>query len=190
MTLLFKTGLARGSKPRLLIREPAMKPILAACLLACSGLALAQPGMPSPKVAQEKIGALSMMIGDWKGSGWTVLPDGSKAEFLSSETVTKDLAGTVLIVRGKHFSKAAPAVPVHDALGIIGWDARGQQLRMRSWLATGLSGDYPLTATADGFTWTIPTPQMTIRYEAQHLKRMSRLNQRQAATSQSEQRSI
>jgi hypothetical protein len=52
-----------------------------------------------------------------------------------------------------------------NALGIISYDVGRRAYSMRSY-AMGQSGDFPVTLTADGFTWTIPAGPMTIRYAA------------------------
>jgi len=52
-----------------------------------------------------------------------------------------------------------------NALGIISYDVAKGVYTMRSY-AMGDAGDFPVTLTADGFTWSIPAGPTTIRYNA------------------------
>ncbi|MCA9758944.1 MAG: hypothetical protein KDA27_24325 [Candidatus Eisenbacteria bacterium] len=137
-------------------------------LLVCvvPGSVLAQHHGPNPAVSIEKMKAFEPMLGEWKGEGWMVLPNGERAEFLSTESAVLELGGTLVLVRGKHFSKDDPERVVHDALATIAWDQAEERYRFLTHLATGALGDFTIVPTDTGFSWTIDLPMMKMRYVA------------------------
>ena len=128
---------------------------LAAVLLSPALLA-ATPGQPGPTVG--KMAPLANLIGEWRGSGWMLLPDGTRQTFESRETVTKKLSGAALLVEGKHWQKGRPDALVHDAMAMVTWDVRAGGYRFRSALASGMAGDFPMEIGPDRFTWRMDLP--------------------------------
>ncbi|MEZ4651672.1 MAG: hypothetical protein R3E97_23290 [Candidatus Eisenbacteria bacterium] len=141
---------------------------LLALLLICfaPALAFAQHHGPDPAVSIEKLTAFEPMLGEWKGEGWMLLPNGERAEFLSTESAVSELGGTLVLVRGKHFAKSDPSRVVHDALATIAWDPMEERYRFQTHLATGALGDFTIVPTETGFSWMIDVPGMKMRYSA------------------------
>ncbi|HEY0115233.1 MAG TPA: hypothetical protein VGB54_05895 [Allosphingosinicella sp.] len=129
----------------------------------------AQPAAPAvAPVLGERIAGLGWMVGDWRGTGWTILPDGSRSTFDSRETVTVRMHGEGLLVEGVHSATGHPDRIVHDAIGIISWDRRRNAVLMRTALAGGMAGDFPIEIRANGFAWRIEFPGGRIDYLAEY----------------------
>lgn len=145
--------------------------LIAAAFVATAAPAASAPAHLSPPAAQtspsERMAPLAPLIGEWRGSGWTLMPDGSRSEFQSREIVTPRLSGNALLVEGKHYSPGNPDRLVHDAIGLITWDPRASAYRFRTSLANGMSGDYPLEVSPGRFAWRIDTPGGRIDYVAE-----------------------
>ena len=153
------------------MRSSIMLPLLLASL---SSAACAQPaGRPRPAATSaaplsERMAPFGWLIGNWRGSGWTLLPDGSRHRFESREIVVPKLSGNAILVEGRHYQPGAPERLVHDAIAMITWDSRTKAYRFRSALANGMGGDFEIKPTADGFTWRIDTPGGPIAYTVTH----------------------
>jgi len=144
-------------------------PMIAAALLALSASATASDPVPAAAAAgaSECIALLAPLIGEWRGEGRTVIPDGSRQRFDSRETVTSRLSGNALLVEGKHSLAGNPAQLVHDAIGMITWDARAKSCRFRTALASGMGGDFPIEVGPGRFAWRIDAPGGRIDYVAE-----------------------
>jgi len=114
----------------------------------------------------ERMTPLAGLEGEWSGSGWMLLPNGNRETFNSRETVSRRLSGAALLVEGQHRSTRNGEM-VHDAMAMIVWDPRASTYRIRTALANGMSGDYPLEVTANGFAWRMDTPGGRIDYVAE-----------------------
>jgi hypothetical protein len=127
-----------------------------AALLLSPALLAAAPGQPAP--VANKMAPLANLVGEWRGSGWMMLPDGTRQPFESRETVTKRLSGAALLVEGRHWQPGKPDALVHDAMAMLTWDSRANAYRFRSALASGMSGDFPLEVGPDRFSWRMDLP--------------------------------
>jgi len=147
---------------------------LAALLLAAT---IASPAAaqsnPAPAAAEtaakaERMAPFNWLVGEWRGSGWALGPDGKRHMFDAHEVVTLKLSGQALLVEGKHFEAGKPDRVDHDALAMLTWDNRANGYRFRTGLSSGMGGDFPVETTPDGFIWSIPTPGGTITYTVTH----------------------
>ena len=122
---------------------------------------------PDPAAAQAAIARLEFMVGRWHGEAWQ-LRGNERVQTQMVETVERKLGGTVLLVEGL----GTIGVPneedriVHHALGVISFDPSSSTYRLRSYIATGQSGDFTLTLVDDGVSWTRDVPGGTVRNTA------------------------
>jgi len=112
--------------------------------------------MPQAQQMQEKckskLQKLSFMEGKWSGSGWAVNPDDrSRETFSQEETISYELQGTILHIRGKGHNEDGEAI--HNALGIIYYDAKEDTYFMHSFLDTGQETKAHFEPTGDGYKW-------------------------------------
>jgi hypothetical protein len=153
-----------------------MRAILLPLLLAAApAAAVAQPAATAPAKAvagnsavAERMAPFGWLLGEWRGSGWMMLPDGSRHQFESRETVTPRLSGNAILIEGRHYRPGQPEQIVHDAMAMITWDSQAKAYRFRSALANGQGGDFPIEPTASGFIWRIDTPGGQIVYTVKH----------------------
>lgn len=135
-----------------------LRTFTAALALAATaiGAVSAQPIEPNVALQREKMAALSMMIGEWRGEGW-MMTRGGRVEFSQSEVVTPRLGGNVILVNGtgRASGAAADAEPIFEALAVIAYDEAAQKYMMRSY-AQGRAGDFEIRPRADGFSWSLP----------------------------------
>lgn len=143
-----------------------MRAIFALALVLALPLARPVSAQPAQAAAlSDRMAPLAVLVGEWRGSGWMLMPDGARAEFISSETVTSRLSGAALLVEGRHVDPVDGSV-VHDAMAMLTWDPRANTYRFRAALANGHGGDFPLTAEPGRFAWTTDTPNGRLDYVA------------------------
>lgn len=134
--------------------------------LAAPAIAAAQPTQPpqAAAVPEDRMAPFRWLVGEWRGSGWMLRPDGTRHSFGSRETVSLKLSGKALLVEGLHHETGHPDRIVHDAIALLTWDNRARGYRFRTALANGMNGDFAVEPTADGFIWRIDAPGGTIVY--------------------------
>jgi hypothetical protein len=143
--------------------------LIGLAILAVSGLAanVFAQGKQDPgerlAVQRQAMLKLSYLVGEWRGSAWTVSPSGGKHTLTQTERVGPFLDGALMVVEGRGYE--ADGTVVFNALGIISYDPDQKTYAMRSY-AQGRAGDFPVTLTDNGFQWEIPAGPMTIRYTA------------------------
>jgi len=124
-------------------------------------------GRPDPAVLiaaqKEAMAKLAAMDGVWRGPAWTAGPSGEKHVLTQTERVGPILDGAVKVVEGRGYD--ADGKVAFNAFATISYDPASKKYTMHSH-AMGRAGDFPLTLSADGFTWEIPAGPMTIRYTA------------------------
>jgi hypothetical protein len=130
--------------------------------LALPALAADQPpAAPSPSPARvAAMQKLSFMEGVWKGSAWMQM--GPKREATSSaETVTREVGGNALLVKGVHTLPDGRVV--HDTLGVLFPNEDGTYA-FHTWLGNGRSGVHRGEVKDGAFVWGMDSPAGKIRY--------------------------
>lgn len=133
---------------------------------AAEPAAHAPPPDPATLLAEqrEKLKALDLIDGVWRGPARTTLPDGSVRVITQTERVGPFLDGTLKVIEGRGYD--ARGEVAFNALGIVSWDVARQRYSLRSY-AMGHAGDFAFVPSADGFAWEIPAgPGTTLRYTA------------------------
>lgn len=134
--------------------------------LACTLPAAAQQ-RPDPAALlaaqREAMAAFGFMDGVWRGTATTVRPSGDKHAITQTERIGPLLDGTLKVIEGRGYEPDGRTS--FNALGIISYNVASKSYSMRSY-AMGMSGDFPVVRTSDGFTWEIPAGPTTIRYTA------------------------
>lgn len=128
---------------------------------------LAQQGRPDPAVVmaaqREAMKRLANMDGVWRGTAWTILPNGDKHAVTHTERVGSFLGGSVKVIEGRAYE--ADGRVGFNAFATISYSPSTKAYTIHSY-AMGQVGDFVLTPTADGYVWEIPFGPMTIRYTA------------------------
>jgi hypothetical protein len=145
--------------------DAMMKTILLLLLLALPLCGSAQ----SPASSQlQEMKKLDFLIGEWKGEGWNEFVPGQRRTSPIIETAQSKLGGMILVVEGLGKAKVPgkqEEVVVHNALGVISYDANAKLYKVRTYTAEGRSVDAEAKFTDGGFQWAFQVPQgMSIRY--------------------------
>jgi hypothetical protein len=129
---------------------------------ALPALAGAQPpAAPSPSPARvAAMQKLSFMEGVWKGTAWMQMGP-KKEDTTSMETVSREVGGNALLVKGVH--RIADGRVVHDTLGVLFAKEDGTYA-FHTWLANGRNGVHAGEWKDGAFVWGMETPGMRIRY--------------------------
>ena len=140
---------------------------LAVAVVALAGTAAAQA--PDPAAARAAIDRLAPMVGRWRGDAWMAREGGQRVQTVMTETVERKLGGVALLIEGvgrlPADSGGEPRV-VHHALAVLSFDARSGSYQMRSYLASGLWGDFAVTPVEGGVSWSRAVPGGTVRNTA------------------------
>lgn len=139
--------------------------VLALALCGLHAVA-AHAQMPDPaaiEAQKEAMKSLAMLDGTWRGPAWIMDPSGAKHEMTQTERVGSFLDGGIKVIEGRGYQ--ADGTVGFNAFAIMSYDAAKKAFSMRSY-AVGRAGDFPVTVTADGFTWDHAMGPITIRYTA------------------------
>ena len=145
-----------------------MRRLLVASVVLSASAAVLNAQMPDGSSNRAAIGKLGFMVGRWTGDAW--MQRGSeRVHTTMSETIERKLDGVVLQVEGRGVIPAAagrePRV-VHHAFAVISFDAQAGTYGLRSYLASGLFGDFALTPIPGGVTWSRDVPGGRVRNTA------------------------
>jgi hypothetical protein len=130
--------------------------ILMAFLVA--QVATAQP-LASSKDEMQK---LKLWPGHWTGSSvWSMR--GKEEHTTVDESIEWRVDGHALLING--LGKNAEGKIVHEALGVLSYNARESKYHLNSWLRDGRSTDGWFNVVGENqFQWGFDTPQGKIRY--------------------------
>jgi hypothetical protein len=132
-------------------------------LLGASAAAAQQmPDGSANRAAMEKV---SFAEGRWTGQGWFQTGPGRRDTAVMVETVERKLDGSVFLIEGR--GTVGQRV-VHHALAILAYDPQKKSYTMRSWLANGVAGEFPVTVTDDTLQWFRDVPGGRIRNTARY----------------------
>lgn len=88
---------------------------------------------------------------------------GQRAEFEGSERVESRMGGRVVVVEGRFTAWMGPEagnVLVHEALGVISYDAPDERFLFRTYTARGGNGEAHTAEVTDGrFVWAYDDPR-------------------------------
>lgn len=136
-------------------------PLVAAAVMTASAFAAGPPGAPDKAAHQAAMQKLSMMAGDWEGSGSVQMGPGPRATFTQTEHIQFKQEGTSLLVEG--LGKGPSGETVHDALAVITFDQATGKYKFRSFLI-GRFADTEGELNGNTFVWGLNAGPMKIRY--------------------------
>ncbi len=145
-----------------------MKTILTACLtFACMLPVAAQPHSPDHTAVKEALQPLAFLVGTWEGEGWMMMGRGQRSTSQVIETAQWKLDGTVLLVEGlgTRTDENGDTHTVHNAMGVISYDAATQNYLFRAYRTGGQYVDADVTMTDSTLVWQFEAPHAgIIRY--------------------------
>lgn len=134
----------------------------------------AAPGFVAPVLAQmepagtqahrEAIAKLDRLDGRWRGTATMTQPDGTVLTSVHTERVGPLLGGSVKVIEGRSYSP--DGATGFNALAVISFSPGSGAYAMRTYLG-GQPSDHPLSATPDGFEWSLQAgPNARVVYKA------------------------
>lgn len=132
--------------------------LLFACVIVTSAFAQGKP--PENPEVIKAMKEVAFIVGDWEGEGWMMI-NGKRETSKISEKIHLKAGGSVLSLEGR--GTGSDGREVHNAFGILYYDAPSKEYRMRSFLAGGTGGEHKATAKNGVIVWTMQN-QRTIRY--------------------------
>lgn len=140
--------------------------------LVALGLATATPAaaqMASQAQAETvaAIERLDMMVGEWEGTSTARLGPGREEMSEVEEKAGYRAGGELLVVEGRGIQETdgEPRV-VHDAFGVISWNAETGTYRMRAYRAGQGWVDSDVVLDGKTLKWGMETPGGAIRFRA------------------------
>lgn len=139
--------------------------VAAVVCVASAGVGVAQPPAAAQRDAMKK---LDFLVGEWKGEGWMEFAPGERRTFKASEKVQSKLDGLVLAIDGLHRGQVGgqgQEIVVHNAFGVIHYDASNKKYRFRAHTARGNHEDAEASVTDGKIAWGMKIPQYgDVRY--------------------------
>ena len=117
-------------------------------------------------VEPTKMQPLDWLVGRWTGTGSLTTGPGARAEATVKETATRHAGGHVLMLEGLG---TADGQVVHDAFGVIWYDAEKGTHRMRGFRANGHAVETDIAVADRSIVWGFPGPRGgNIRFTVTH----------------------
>jgi hypothetical protein len=133
--------------------------VLLAVCLSCVVAAPLAAQLPPVPAAMER---LDFLLGEWEGSGWMEYAPGQRGEFRGTERVERRMGGRLVVVEGSFTAWLGPDLgdrPVHQAIGILSWDAAAERYAFRTYTAHERGGDASCVEISDGrMVWGYDDP--------------------------------
>jgi hypothetical protein len=134
-------------------------------LLPALAPAHAQGPIPDFTPSVEAMKAVAFMQGHWVGEGWAQQGQGPRHEFTMDEVIEPKLQGTLLLVEGVGYSKAAEPALIHNALGVVSFDPATKKYRFTAYSIGRAPLDVEPEIGANTFRWAFePQPGVRVRY--------------------------
>ena len=131
-------------------------------VLAGALLFLARAGAgqspPSPAAQVAAMRPFERWVGEWQGSGWSIAAAGQRTEFTLTESVRREVGGTVLLVRGRGTTTSPGGAEevTHDGLVLVYYDPKAGRYRWNGHeLLSGAVETEPKLIDG-GLEWSIP----------------------------------
>jgi hypothetical protein len=109
------------------------------------------------------IARLPPLAGAWAGEGWMRGGPSEPERFVGEERVELRLEGRALLIEGKHWMPDRSRL-VHNALGIVTYDAASGQYRFRTHVAGQPPGDFRAYLDGGAFIWEMDAPRGRTRF--------------------------
>ncbi|MDQ8197411.1 hypothetical protein QEH56_04590 [Pelagicoccus enzymogenes] len=134
-------------------------------LTSSLGLATLQAQMPDVKApVQAAMQELSIMVGDWEGTSWTMSPDGTRQNAAVRESIQWKLDETVLLIEGRGTDENDQKV--HHALATLCFDPLTRNYKFDTHTFQGLNtqASFEVLEANAKFRWGYEIPGGQIRF--------------------------
>jgi hypothetical protein len=116
--------------------------------------------------AKDEMKKLSAWVGHWTGTSTAQKQGGRTEPATVDERIEWKVDGHALLING--LGKGTDGRVVHEALGVLSFDATENRYRLRTWIRDGKTADAWFTIVAENnFQWGMDVPSGRIRYSIQ-----------------------
>jgi hypothetical protein len=123
------------------------------------------PFLQAQTSPEDALQPLTVLLGEWEGSGFYMNQQQKRIEFRHKEHVTQALNQTLLLFNGKAVSPDGDAG--FEAFGVVFTDPEDKQTYINAWTAEGQYTKAPITIEEGSFEWGFDVPNGGyIRYTA------------------------
>lgn len=114
--------------------------------------------------------SLHFMLGEWTGKGWIQQGRAGRSYFFQEERIETHVGGQTILILGKGRDTATQAL-VHDALGVLYYDADSAGFYMHTFSTAGEAKKTPLEFLSSRiFRWRFSVPRGTVRFTEDYSK--------------------
>jgi hypothetical protein len=115
-------------------------------------------------IQKEEMKKMSFLVGNWKGEGWMVTPDGKRHTFRQTERIQSKLGGLAISIDGEGKNTEDDRT-FFQALAIINYDEKTKRYRFISQTNLGTYAESEAKLIEGGIEWGIRIPDVgRIRY--------------------------
>lgn len=116
------------------------------------------------KPVQAAMQNVSVMAGEWIGSNWSMLPDGTRKSAKMHETIQWKLDETILVIEGLGLDEQGNKA--HHAFGVLSYDPFSKSYQLNSHISEGLhtTATFEVLSPNEKFIWGYEMPQGKIRF--------------------------
>jgi Protein of unknown function (DUF1579) len=132
-------------------------------MLLCTVPAFAFAQAPTT-TQQEEMKKMSSLVGNWKGEGWMVTPDGKRITFKQTERIQSKLGGLAILIEGEG-KNIEDDRTFFQSLAIINYDEKNKRYRFISQTNLGTYAESEAKLIEGGIEWGLRIPEVgRIRY--------------------------
>ena len=132
-------------------------------LVAFLGLFLAPAFGQNPDAQRAALDKLSFLEGEWTGTAWAILEDGSRIDLNQHEKVTRKAGGLMLAIEGTGTDPSSGDVS-YEAFATVYQDFQTGQLKMFGGTSDGRNGEMEIVLTDDQARWSPRGMGANVRY--------------------------
>jgi hypothetical protein len=129
-----------------------------------------EPAMESQESAADAMARVRFLLGRWEGEGQMRMGPGEPRESHVTEKVYEKLNGRLLVLEGHGTVPGAegdPPVTVHEAFGLLAWDAAAGEYLLRAFRGDGQFVDADVEVGDGTLIWSFASPRGLVRYTLQ-----------------------
>ena len=121
-------------------------------------------GQSNVDLQKSEMQKLDVLAGKWSGAGW-IQQGAARAEFTGTENVQKKLDGLALLVEGRFTDQKDSTKVIHETLAVLTYNPKTEIYDFRTYLASGMSGNFTFKTTETGYEWGMDFPGSKIVYD-------------------------
>ncbi len=139
---------------------PTHRRFVSSALALLLGAAPVSARQAGPAGAQE-MRRLAPLVGEWEGTGWVDAGPNGRQSFSVHESARWAAGGSVLVLEGLGTQKLDDGTEraVHQALGVVSWDAGAAAFSMHAYRAGGGEVSDAPTVRDGGLVWGFEDPR-------------------------------